>query len=158
MTAAPTAATLPDRASFTKGYGLDRQHAARDFAFSYLNLWSAQNPVALSSAAKFYGSSVVFHGHRRSFASVLAEKRRFAERWPERNYRYRPETTQVACETAGDVCTVWSIFDYAATDPRRRRQSLGIGEHELVVSFANDTPVIESENSRVLHRGPAPRR
>ena len=125
LTAKSRPQRLPDRTSFTKGDGLDRQHAARDFAFSYLDLWSAQNPVALSSAAKFYGSSVVFHGQRRSFASVLAEKRRFAERWPERNYRYRPETTQVACETAGDVCTVWSIFDYSATDPRRRRRPSG---------------------------------
>jgi hypothetical protein len=155
--AAPQTPASQRRTELSKDLRSERPYAARDFAFNYLNLWSARNPVALSSAANFYGPSVVFHGQKRSFASVFAEKRRFAERWPDRNYRYRPETTQVACEKGGTICTVWSIFDYSATDPRRQRRALGIGEHELVVSFADETPVIASETSRVLHRGPAPR-
>jgi hypothetical protein len=155
--AAPQEPATPRPAGPSKDLRSERRYAARDFAFNYLDLWSARNPIALSSAANFYGPSVVFHGQKRSFASVFAEKRRFAERWPDRNYRYRPETTQVACERGGTTCTVWSIFDYSATDARRQRRALGIGEHELVVSFANEAPVIASETSRVLHRGPAPR-
>ena len=67
----------------------ERAAAARDLAFDYLDRWSAPNQVALASAPSFYGSTVLFHGKPRSFASVLAEKRRFAERWPDRTYRYR---------------------------------------------------------------------
>jgi len=141
------------RTAFVDERHVRREYAARDLAFSYLDHWSAQNRVALSSAASFYGPSVVFHGQKRSTVSVLAEKRRFAERWPDRNYRYRPETTQVACEADGAKCTFWSIFDYSAANPSQGRRSLGLGEHELVVSFANETPVITSETSRVLRRG-----
>jgi hypothetical protein len=126
---------------------------ARNLAFAYLNLWSAPNRVSLASAPSFYGSRVWFHGRTRPLGSVLAEKRRFAERWPDRTYRYRPETTQVSCETERPRCTVWSIFDFSASNARQGRRSQGIGEHELVVSFADGRPVIASENSRVLRRG-----
>jgi hypothetical protein len=84
---------------------------------------------------------------------VLAEKRRFAARWPQRTYRYRPETTMVACESGGARCTVWAIFDFSAASSDQDRHSLGIGEHELVVSLSSGRPVIVSETSRVLHRG-----
>jgi len=87
---------------------------------------------------------------------VVAEKRRFAERWPDRTYRYRPGTTQVACEAHRENCTVWSIFDFSARDPNNGRRSLGIGDHELVVSFSGSKPVIVSETSRVLRRGALP--
>lgn len=130
-----------------------REQATRDLAFKYLDHWSAPNRVALASAPSFYGSSVTFHGRLRSLASVLAEKRRFAERWPDRSYRYRPETTRVACEAHGATCSVRSIFDFAASNPQQGRRSLGIGDHELVVSFSGTRPVILSENSQVLHRG-----
>jgi hypothetical protein len=132
---------------------VSREQAARDLAYAYLALWSAPNRVTLASASSFYGPTVTFHGTTRTIGSVLAEKRRFAERWPDRNYRHRPETTQVACEGDGDRCTVRSSFDFDAGNPRQRQRALGIGEHELVVSFASGTPVIESENSRVIRRG-----
>ena len=130
-----------------------REQAARDLAISYLNLWSAPNRVTLKSASSFYGPTVTFHGRTRTLGSVLAEKRRLAERWPDRTYYYRPDTTQVTCEARGDRCTVWSIFRFSAANSREGRHSLGIGEHELVVSLATGKPVIESEDSRVVQRG-----
>jgi hypothetical protein len=130
-----------------------RAQAARHFAFTYLELWSAPNRVTLASASSFYGPTVRFHGRVRTRGSVLAEKRQFVQRWPDRTYRYRPETTQVACETSGARCTVRSIFDFAAAHSGQGRRSRGMGDHELVVSFASGRPVIESETSRVLRRG-----
>ena len=45
------------------------------------------------------------------------------------------------------------LKNFSATDPQRDRQSRGIGEHELVVSFVSNRPIIVSESSRVLDRG-----
>lgn len=135
-----------------------RHQAARELAFAYLGLWSAPNRVALASASSFYGPTVIFHRQARTISSVLAEKRRFAERWPDRSYRYRPETTRVSCTSGGTQCMVRSIFDFSAANLRRGRRSLGIGEHELVVSFSGNRPVIASEDSRVLRRGADQRR
>jgi hypothetical protein len=127
--------------------------AAHALAVDYLDHWSAPNRLMLAAASSFYGSTVTFHGRERTLDSVLAEKRRFAERWPQRTYRYRPETTMVACESDGARCTVWAIFDFSAAGSGQDRRSVGIGEHELVVSLSSGRPVIVSETSRVLHRG-----
>ena len=64
--------------------------AARALAVDYLNLWSAPNRLTLAAASSFYGPTVMFHGHERTLGSVLAEKRRFTERWPQRSYQYGP--------------------------------------------------------------------
>lgn len=127
--------------------------AAQALAVDYLDLWSAPNRLTLATASSFYGSTVKFHGQERTLGSVVAEKRRFAERWPQRTYQYRPETTMVACESDRARCTVWAIFDFSAASPGRGQRSLGIGEHELVVSLSSGRPVIVSETSRVLHHG-----
>ena len=127
--------------------------AARALAVDYLNLWSAPNRLTLAAASSFYGPTVMFHGRERTLGSVLAEKRRFTERWPQRSYQYRPETTMVACESDGSRCTVWAIFDFFAANDNQDRHSRGIGEHELVVSLSSGKPVIVAETSRVLQRG-----
>ena len=126
---------------------------ARDLAVRYLQLWSAPKGAAPGLVRSLYAPAVRFHGEKRTLASVLAEKRRFAARWPHRTYRHRPETTQVACENPVPRCTVQSSFDFTATNPRQNRRAEGIGEHQLVVSFATGRPMIEVEDSRVIIRG-----
>ena len=130
-----------------------RAQDAQAFAVEYLDLWSAPNQLTLAAASSFYGPTVMFHGRERTLSSVLTEKRRFTERWPQRSYRYRPETTMVACESDGSRCTVWAIFDFSAAGSGQGRRSRGIGEHELVVSLSGGKPVIVAETSRVLQRG-----
>jgi hypothetical protein len=152
--AAPPEPTRPSgQGARESDWRILRAQAAHALAVDYLDLWSAPNRLTLATASSFYGPTVKFHGRERTLDSVVAEKRRFAERWPQRTYRYRPETTTVACESDGAQCTVWAIFDFAAADPDHGRRSLGIGEHELVVSLSSGRPVIVSETSRVLHRG-----
>jgi hypothetical protein len=143
----------PERArDHVAGWEKAAPHVARKLASAYLDVWSAPNQVALSSVSSFYGSTVRFHGRTITLGSMLAEKRRFAERWPYRTYRHRPETTQVSCEAGRTRCTVWSIFDFSAANDRGRR-SRGIGEHELVVSLSSGRPIIVSENSHVVLHG-----
>ena len=158
--AAPEPAAPPEaaRTSVQGTWESDRNtlqaQAAKALAVDYLDLWSAPNRLTLAAALSFYGPTVTFHGRERTIGSVLAEKRRFAERWPQRTYQYRPDTTMVACESDGARCTVWAVFDFSAVSPSRGQRSLGIGEHELVVSLSSGRPVIVSETSRVLHHGP----
>lgn len=130
-----------------------RMSAARELAVEYLNSWSAPNAEALSSAPAFYAPRVVFHGRAMSIRDLLEQKRRFAQRWPERRYRPLPDTTGVVCEADGASCTVRSVFEFAAANPRRGRRSQGIATLELVLSFAGDRPVITAESSLVHGRG-----
>ena len=154
----PTAAQtssfrVAGRTKLAQGLPSSRQQDAQRLAVDYLTLWSASNRQALQTTPQFYGSSVRFHGKRMSFGALLAEKRRFAQRWPDRNYRYRPDTMNMRCSYSGNTCTVQSTFDFVAANSELDRRSRGVGTHELVVSFAGDRPVIISENSRVLSKG-----
>ena len=153
--APPESARHTHQGAWESDRNTSRAQAAQALAVDYLDLWSAPNRLTLAAASSFYGSTVIFHGRERPVSSVLAEKRRFAERWPQRTYRYRPETAMVACESDGARCTVWTIFDFSAASNGQGRRSLGVGEHELVVSLSSGRPVIVSETSRVLHRGAA---
>jgi hypothetical protein len=153
LAAPPEAARPPVQAAWESDRKTLSAQAAQALAAEYLDLWSAPNRLTLAAASSFYGSTVKFHGRERTIGSVLAEKRRFAERWPQRTYQYRPETTMVACESDGARCTVWAVFDFSAASSGRGQRSLGIGEHEIVVSLLSGRPVIVSETSRVLHHG-----
>lgn len=87
-----------------------------------------------------------------SFEELLAEKRSFAQRWLNRDYRYRPETLNVRCSCGANTCTVRSAFDFEAVNSKLDERSRGVGTHELVVSFAGEQPVI-IETSCVLSTG-----
>jgi hypothetical protein len=122
------------------------------FASDYLALWSAPNGAALRGQLRFYGPVVRFHGRAMSAHSLLAEKARFVRRWPERRYAPRPGTMRVACAGVGHVCTVRTLFDYAAKSPRQGKRSQGTGRLQLDISFAGRHPVIVLETSRVVQR------
>jgi hypothetical protein len=127
-----------------------RASAARDFAVEYLESWSASNEVALEATAAFYAPRILFHGREMTMKRLFNEKRRFAQRWPERDYRPRQDAIGATCNPAGEVCTVHAVFDFKATSPKRRRVSQGTGALQLIVNFIGDKPVIVAEHSTLL--------
>lgn len=138
----------------TKDPDTDRRAArtsvAKAFALDYLNSWSAPNDSALEATAAFYAPRILFHGREVSMKRLFEEKRRFVRRWPERDYRPRPDGVGTVCNPAGEVCTVHAVFDFTASHPKRRRVSQGTGALQLVVHFIGDKPVIVAEHSTLL--------
>ena len=124
---------------------------AQGLTEDYLAAFSGSNGAMVSSAARFYGERLRFHGRMTTLAALLAEKRRFAQRWPER--RYEPHDTRTACNAALQSCVVRTLVDFRAASPARGVRSQGVAELVLEVSFAGGRPVIVSESSRVLRRG-----
>jgi len=127
-----------------------RASVAKNFAINYLESWSASNDVALEATAAFYAPRVLFHGREVSMQRLFNEKRRFVRRWPERDYRPRPDAMGTVCNPAGEVCTVHAVFDFTAFHPKRRRVSQGTGALQLIVHFIGDKPVIVAEHSTLL--------
>lgn len=127
---------------------------ARRLSLDYLDSVSAPNGAMLASAPRFYGSTVRFHGRVMSAGALLAEKLRFARRWPERRYEPQGEP-RVACDGPSATCLVRVVHDFTALSPSRGARSQGIAELTLTVSFADGAPVIVSESSRVLSRAGA---
>jgi hypothetical protein len=127
-----------------------RVSAAENFAIDYLESWSASNDVALEATAAFYAPRILFHGREVSMQRLFNEKRRFARRWPERDYRPRRDAMGTVCNPAGEVCTVHAVFDFTASHPKRRRISQGTGALQLIIHFIGDKPVIVAEHSTLL--------
>ncbi|EIM26977.1 hypothetical protein MicloDRAFT_00035300 [Microvirga lotononidis] len=146
---APTVAAQP-RQEPESDRRSTRAAAARDFAVEYLESWSASNDVALEATAAFYAPRILFHGREMTMKRLFNEKRRFAQRWPERDYRPRQDAIGATCNPAGEVCTVHAVFDFKATSPKRRRVSQGTGALQLIVNFIGDRPVIVAEHSTLL--------
>jgi hypothetical protein len=126
--------------------------SAQRLSEAYLDSVSSPGDGMAAAAPRFYGAKVRFHGRTMSLAALIAEKRRFARRWPERRYEPQGEP-RVSCNAATQSCLVRTVHDFTAASPGRGARSQGVGELMLTVSFANGRPVIVEETSRVLRRG-----
>ena len=125
----------------------DHEREAAEIAEHYFDLWSAPNDVMLKATPALYGSTVAFYGRDITQSALIAEKRRFAERWPVRAYRHRPDSVRVDCDAEDELCTVRSRYDYTVANPRGGRQARGSSALEIGVSFASGRPVIVSETT-----------
>ena len=113
--------------------------------------------MTLDATPEFYGPRVRFHGRVLSARELFQQKRRFVQRWPERNYTVRPDSLRTACDPASETCTVHAVFDFIAVNPARGRRSTGTAMLELVVDVSGPRPVIAAETSRIVSRGGAAR-
>ncbi|KAA2236624.1 hypothetical protein [Salinarimonas soli] len=125
----------------------DRDRAALDLAERYLEVWSARNDVMLEATPDLYAPAVGYYGRQTRRSELLAEKRRFADRWPVRRYTHRPETLRVTCDAQARSCLVRSLYDYKVANPGKGTRAQGSSGLALEVSFASDHPVIVSETA-----------
>ena len=124
--------------------------AAQGLTADYLDAFS-RGDESQASAARFYGSQVRFHGRTMTVTALIAEKRRFARRWPER--RYEPRGMKTVCNAQLATCIVRATVAFQAGSASRDALSSGLAELVLEVNFSGSRPVIVSESSRVLRRG-----
>src|SRR5690606_7430766 len=101
--------------------------------------------VALSFMASAYADSVEFYGATISREAVLADKRKFAERWPRRAYSVRHDAQKAYC---GGTCTVTGLVEWFTHSPARGRMSSGLAEFTLTWDPA--TGRILAESGKVL--------
>ncbi len=148
--AAPPAAVAQPRRDSEETRHAARVGTVKDFVAHYLESWSAPNDLALEATAELYAPRVLFHGRTMSIERLFREKKRFAQRWPERDYQARQNATGAECNPDGTVCKVHTVFDFKAANPARRRASEGAGVLQLVVNFIGDKPIIIAEHSALF--------
>ncbi|WP_165937920.1 hypothetical protein, partial [Methylobacterium segetis] len=146
---APTGAPAP---ATDARFG-DWAESARRLADDYVDSVSGTGAGLAATAPRFYAEQVRFHGRLMSLPALVAEKRRFARRWPDRRYELQPGTTRTACNASAATCVVSAVFSFQARNPGTGALSQGVSDLTLEVSFAGGRPVIVSESSRVLRRG-----
>lgn len=122
------------------------------FAAEYFSHWSETNTDALAYFASVYAERVEFYGKPISRSLVLDQKRKFAERWPERVYTVRPSTITARCNDATATCVLQGIVDWDARNAERGARSAGAANFVLRVSVQHNVTTIESESGSVITR------
>lgn len=120
------------------------------FALAYHEAWSSPNDSALGFMSDVYTENINFYGNVISSALVMEEKRKFAQRWPIRDYSIRDGSLAVIC--AGSDCTVSAVVDWFAHSPSRAKSSNGVATFEFLLN--TDRLSITREAGSVL-RGQA---
>ncbi len=130
--------------------GADMQQAAVSFAGAYFAHWSESNHDALSYFRKVYSPLVEFYGQTVGSATVLNQKERFAERWPERLYAVRADTVRASC--AAGTCEVTGVVDWDARNTERLQRTAGSAMFHLQLGFRGGNPSVLAEGGSVLSR------
>lgn len=120
-----------------------------DLVDNWLEDWSSPNVIALDTVGADHASRVNYYGNVIRRAEVVADKRRFAERWPLRLYTLREGSLLIDCDRT--VCKVSGLSDYFAVQGTGGRQSTGVSE--FLLSVDRNTGLIVSEDGRVVERG-----
>jgi hypothetical protein len=125
---------------------------ARAVSFVELHFyyWSQDNRTALQGIAPTYASSINFYGTEKSASSVMEEKRKFAERWPKRDYTFFQNETASYC--ASEKCFITGEVVWDTYSPGRNAASAGTAEVSFDLSVAGNSFVITNENGRVIAR------
>jgi len=133
--------SLPGQAFSSKSI----TYRAKNFVQKYNENWSLSNDKSLSFIDKIYANEVNYYGKTVSKRHIVLEKRRFAERWPERIYAVRWESINVNCD---GYCRIEGIVDWYARSLPRNARSSGAATVELTWDPVTDT--ILSEYSSVV--------
>ncbi|MEO9525776.1 caspase family protein [Roseibium sp.] len=128
-----------------KGAQNDSIYKAKFFTRNYNENWSLPNNLALGTIKELYADRVNYYGKLVSRNHIFLEKKRFAERWPDRIYAVRWESIQVTCN---GYCEIEGIVDWYARSLPRGAHSSGAATVQLTLNSATNT--IHSESSSVL--------
>jgi hypothetical protein len=124
----------------------DARQLAIDFATRLETAWSEPNAHALIFMETAYSEQVNFYGKVVPASTVISEKRKFAVRWPIRNYNVRPGTISASC--VDNMCTVSSLIDWFARSEERNKSASGVASFELIIDVGRGK--IVSESGKVL--------
>ena len=118
------------------------QQAAR-LVQAYHAYWS-QGGANVENLAQYYADTVSLYGTVVSRDKVMDAKRKFAVRWPVRQYTVNPNSLFVQCE--GNTCSVSGVVAWDCTSQERGAHSSGNANF----AFRIVNGVIVSENGSVL--------
>lgn len=128
------------------------ENRAADFASFYWIHIANENKDAIEYLSETYADVVNYYGKRVSKATIIAEKRRFVERWPERNYQPRWVDTKINCRAKSKECTIEGVADFEANNSPRGRSASGTFRYSMEIKFIDDRTRIVAESSEVIER------
>lgn len=123
-----------------------------DFVRSLASRWSGPNADMLRSLDDLYADQVLYHGKLVPRQEVLLDKRRFAEKWPERSYKIRPHSVSTTCYDEFQICRVKAIVDRELANTKAHAKSRDVASIEYRVAPSGEALKIAAETSSLSDR------
>ncbi len=149
----PPVAAMPTRQQPAHA---DLEQRATTFVLALAARWSTPNAEALRSLDKLYAENVLYNGKATRRQAVLLDKRRMAERWPQRSYKVRPGSVSATCIDDANLCRVHVMVDWEHQNTATSAHARGSASFEYSVALAGDAPRIAAETSALNDAPPAP--
>jgi hypothetical protein len=125
---------------------------ATDFVLSLANRWSGPNADMLRALDDLYADQVFYHGKLMPRQEVLRDKRRFAEKWPERSYKIRPHSVSTTCYDEFQICRVKAIVERQLANTKAHAKSRDVASFEYRVAPSGEALKIAAETSSLSDR------
>jgi hypothetical protein len=123
-----------------------------DFVLSLASRWSGPNADMLRTLDSLYADQVLYHGKLVPRQEVLLDKRRFAEKWPERRYKIRPHSVSTTCYDEFQVCRVKAIVERELANTKAHAKSRDVASVEYRVAPSGEALKIAAETSSLSGR------
>lgn len=127
----PTAAEAPAPRSETSSDASIKE-AAVEVVRNLIERDGGDASSSLRAVASIYADSISYYGKQKSIAEVLADKRDYFMRWPERAYRIRDGSLMVTCTNG--ACMVSGIYDWVVRSIPRNKQAQGAARFSYTIS------------------------
>jgi hypothetical protein len=125
------------------------EQRAIDFVHALFERWSGPNADLLAVLDKLYTEKVLYHGKSMPRQSVLLSKRRFANRWSQRNYAIRPGSLSATCAGAGGTCRVKGTMSWKLHEGKTTTSSRGVASFAYSIVLKDSGPQISAEADTV---------
>lgn len=119
------------------------------FVESVVGAHMLNEATAISTVIKSYGETVQYYGKQVPLRDVVADKRAYFKRWPERAYRVEPGSITATCNRS--LCEVSGLYSWAVRSLARNRQASGTASFSYTIETTAGMRII-GENSEVLSR------
>jgi hypothetical protein len=111
--------------------------------------WSEPNAEMLGTLDELYVDKVFYHGKVTPRQAVVLEKRRFAERWPQRSYKVRPHSITASCNAASEMCRVQGVMERELANPATNAKSRDVATFDFSIARSGEALKIAAETSSV---------
>ncbi len=145
------AVRLPPRQA--PGYSPLTTEAANFMNAYWANAGGSSDQV-LPYLSSIYAPLVDYYGKPATRESILKEKFNFIRRWPMRQTWLPPGEAgpRISCDDATAECEISGVRDFDAVSPERGARSIGLVHYTYRVRFADGSPRIVAEDSKVVSR------
>jgi hypothetical protein len=137
----------------SKNATLSPEGQAREFVLALEAKWSRRNQDALAGLEAIYDDEVMYYGKKSTRDEVVKEKRAFARKFPEREYRPK---APISVRCSEQICIVSGLLDFRAVDPVAKIVSEGVASFEYHLLMSEAPLKITLEGGEVLKRNRTP--